>query len=184
MSDCTSEKHCDHSDEMGETGSRKWFWWMRLRHSSFWLTPGLMLVVASSRFHRPGSMSQSLTARLVHSVPWVVAAVGVAAVAHALWRIEVNMAAWEQPFTKKDAQVLRKASAILLMVDSVILFGGLFVLPVCLLLAGGPDLKSLNYVNAMLGPLMVTTALLMVNESIKRFYGKAKHAYAELEKGV
>lgn len=181
MSDCTSEKHCDHSDE---TGSRKWFWSMRFKHAPFWIAPALMLLVASSHFDQPGSSSQSLTARLVYSVPWVVAAVGVAAVAHALWRIEVNMAAWEQPFTKKDAQVLRKASRVLAVVDSVVLFGGLLVLPICLFLADAPGTKELNYLNAMWGPLMVTTALLMVNESIKRFYEKAKHAHAELEKGV
>lgn len=183
MSDCTSEKHCDHGPK---PGSRSWWWNMRLKHSTFWFSPSFGLLVAWYHFDQPGSVHHTMLARLVHSVPWVVVAVVLAGLARALWRIEVNMAAWEKPFTKRDAEVLKKASQLLLAVDGVLLVGGLIVLPFTLLLLDVPlsERRDLNYVNAVWGPLMVITALLMVTESTRRFYGKAKTAYAELEKGV
>jgi hypothetical protein len=167
----------------GETGSRKWFWQLRIMRLGLWLAPLFVLAVAQQSWSRPGVEDPSLLTRATHGVPWVLAAIVVAVFCHALWRIEVNMAADKHPFTDKDAAVFRRAGFIQAVTGLIVVIGGFIVLP-SFMLATGKENADVQYIDAIYAPMaliIITGALTMTTDTV---YKRGRKAYEELEKGV
>lgn len=91
-----------------EIGSKQWYHSMRALHMALWLAPLLPLIYGKRR----ADWDASIQIILVMMTPWVLTAVVLAMLSHALWRIEVNVAGnSSRPFTSKDSQTFRRATA-------------------------------------------------------------------------
>lgn len=167
---------------MAPTGSRRWFWQMRLTHAPLFIAPFVMLPVPLSAWDAGGVKDPSTLTRLVHTVPWVLAAAIVFTLTHALWRIVVNMAT-SRPFTEKDRTILNRAMWVQVSLGLVIVVAGFVGVPAYMMIAGVKG-DEVQYTSALYGPLAVSAVIGMLTHAIQLMYQRARTYYQELEKGV
>lgn len=170
-----------------EKGSKKWFWQMRIVNIHLWLTPLIVMATALVQFRWPAVKNPSTVDRLVFSLPWVGVGVTAAALAYALWRIEVNMEGGKRPFTAKDAAVYKQAMMLQVIVSSIVMMGFLVYMFYALLhmpTKGGVEDRMWSILDAMYAPLAAMYLLLMFTQTMRRTHTKAHEYYEELEKGV
>lgn len=160
-----------------ETGSRRWFWNMRVANMTLWILP-VMPIAYMTGSQRKHDWHGAMTVFYVWA-PWVFFTVMLALTSRAIWRTEVNLAANKsRPFTPKDRKALRWASAASVgtMTYAVLMS---FKHP------SGMSKDDWSDVGDGLTVIMIASLIVSIlTASMERMHCKASHAYEELEKGV
>lgn len=165
-----------------EVGSKQWMRTMRAASAGLWITPTLPLAYAVPR----AEWDASVKVILVMTAPWILTAVALALLSHALWRIDVNIQANPRPFTEKDARVFRRATSVAVGL-SVFQIVPLFSLNSWALTK---DQRETTW-NSVSTTVFVMVVVSMITATLNRIHHKGMHTHEslteareELEKGV